>query len=442
MINHMKELQVIGRSVSIDFPNKNLFCVPAKIDTGADRSAIWASDIAEKDGVLNFSLFDANSPFYTGDRISTKKFQIRSIKNSFGVTELRYVVVILVVIDGRSIRARFTLADRSKSTYPVLIGRKTLQGKFIVDVSHEPADQPKKKVLIVGTSGKTDTVNFVSAIDRLTPIALISYATYEEMIFSISNDIMSIKVGSEQTDLADFDLIHFKTSIQRDITAAFARYAKSKGVRVLDEIISFFPTTSKLYQYEILCQNDIGVPDTLFMLPKKLTTSYDICKEKLGSSFVLKDIHGKKGDYNVVINNEEEFVQFTLEAEKEERYLVAQRLVKNVGDYRVLVFGKQIPLLIYRSRPKGSASHLNNTSKGVQAKLCDVNTIPSQVQIDSIRATELLGRDIAGVDMVQDNSTGKWLCFEVNDGPQLATGAFLQEKQREFANYIQRELEK
>jgi len=40
----------------------------------------------------------------------------------------------------------FTLADRSKNNFPVLIGRKTLKGKFLVDVSKmsvEKSSNPK-----------------------------------------------------------------------------------------------------------------------------------------------------------------------------------------------------------------------------------------------------------------------------------------------------------
>ena len=38
---------------------------PAKIDTGADSTSVWASNIKmSKDGVLSFTLFDKSSPFY------------------------------------------------------------------------------------------------------------------------------------------------------------------------------------------------------------------------------------------------------------------------------------------------------------------------------------------------------------------------------------------
>ncbi len=36
---------------------------------------------------------------------------------------------------GRKLNAKFTLSDRSTQTYPLLIGRNTLRGNFLVDSS-------------------------------------------------------------------------------------------------------------------------------------------------------------------------------------------------------------------------------------------------------------------------------------------------------------------
>ena len=53
----MKEKAIIGSTEHVDF-GKRAQKVPAKIDTGADSSAVWASNIRiDKDGVLKFSLF-------------------------------------------------------------------------------------------------------------------------------------------------------------------------------------------------------------------------------------------------------------------------------------------------------------------------------------------------------------------------------------------------
>lgn len=130
--NRKKDFVGSTEYVSVaDFEN-----IPAKIDTGADSSAIWASNInIAKDGTLTFSLFGEGSKFYTGETIARKTYHVKVVRSSNGDEEIRYRVELPLVLAGRSIKAMFTLADRSKNNFPILIGRKTLKNKFLVDVS-------------------------------------------------------------------------------------------------------------------------------------------------------------------------------------------------------------------------------------------------------------------------------------------------------------------
>lgn len=112
--------------------------IPAKIDTGADASAVWASNIhVDKQGVLRFTLFDKSSPFFTGRVFKRTDFGAARVKSSNGTIQLRYRTHLTVTLGGRKIRALFYLADRSTQKFPVLIGQRTIAGKFLVDVSRE-----------------------------------------------------------------------------------------------------------------------------------------------------------------------------------------------------------------------------------------------------------------------------------------------------------------
>lgn len=433
--------RIIGRKAYVDFPALGLSNVPAKVDTGADSSAIWASDIIERDGVLSFKMFDNDSPFYTGETVTSNDFKIISVKNSFGTTEFRYKTKLLTRLEGRDIKVQFTLADRSSASQPVLIGRRTLQGKFLVDVAVDPDKDKKRKVLFVSARPSDKVKHLTDSMQSLMRDTIIVRATYEDMVFSIIRGVPSVRIESLDSDLCDYDIVHFKTSVQRDITAAFARYAVRRGVRVLDPIVQSFPTTSKLYEYSIIVDHDVKVPDSIFVMPTRLVNSFGLFKRQLGIPFVLKGIHSSRGEINDVVKNKKDFDRISATARDSEQYLVGQRFVPNDGDYRVLTMGKQIKLIIHRVRPDDS-THLNNTSAGSTARLVDPNELPSEIQIKCVEMAQLMGRDIAGIDMVQDNQTKEWYCFEVNDGPQLATGVFKEDKQRVLAEYLERELEK
>lgn len=110
--------------------------IPAKIDTGADSSSIWASHIrVAKDGTLYFQLFDKTSPFYTGETLKRKDFKVAVIRSSSGHEQIRYRAHLSLEIMGHKIKALFSLSDRSNNNFPVLIGRRTIASRFLVDVS-------------------------------------------------------------------------------------------------------------------------------------------------------------------------------------------------------------------------------------------------------------------------------------------------------------------
>ncbi len=125
---------LIGRAERVNFPELKLLAIPARIDTGAKTSSVWASNISESNGVLTFELLGGDSEHYTGQVLSTKQYETRVIASSNGAKEERYVIKLLVEIKDRRVRASFSLANRASQTYPVLVGRNVLRGKFIIDV--------------------------------------------------------------------------------------------------------------------------------------------------------------------------------------------------------------------------------------------------------------------------------------------------------------------
>ena len=129
-----KNPTLIGRVEIVSFPEININDSHARIDTGARTSTIWVSSARIEDGRLAVQFYGQGHPLFTGETFYYDDFTEMVVFSSNGQSDDRYVIKLLVCIGGRKIRARFTLADRSTQTYPVLIGRNVLRGKFIVDV--------------------------------------------------------------------------------------------------------------------------------------------------------------------------------------------------------------------------------------------------------------------------------------------------------------------
>ena len=136
-----KEKKIIGRREQVDFPEIKLYAITAKVDTGAYIMALHCHDIrVEKingKNTLCFKLLHPSHPEYNEQENYFTEFEEREIKNSFGVQEKRFVIKSVVVIAGRRIKSLISLTDRRNMRYPVLIGRRLLKGRFIVDVSKE-----------------------------------------------------------------------------------------------------------------------------------------------------------------------------------------------------------------------------------------------------------------------------------------------------------------
>ena len=131
--------KVIGRQEIVDFPNLGLLNIPAKIDTGAFTSSIHCEDVSEIDidgeRFVKFTLLDPEQTQYHKKEFVLPIHNEKLIKNSFGMVEQRFVISTFIRLFEEDIHLEITLADRSLMEYPVLLGRKLLKKKYIVDVS-------------------------------------------------------------------------------------------------------------------------------------------------------------------------------------------------------------------------------------------------------------------------------------------------------------------
>jgi hypothetical protein len=114
----------------VDFKN---FYLKAKIDTGATISALHATHIEEFNfkglKYVKFRLYQSKSY----KMIKKPVIGYKMIKNSFGKKQLRPLINISIKIGNNTIDTIITLTTRSRMTYPVLIGRSTLDNNYRIN---------------------------------------------------------------------------------------------------------------------------------------------------------------------------------------------------------------------------------------------------------------------------------------------------------------------
>ncbi|RAI91938.1 ATP-dependent zinc protease family protein [Algoriphagus yeomjeoni] len=131
--------KIIGRKEKISLPKLGLNLVWAKVDTGAYTSSIHAEnlEVVEENGkrILRFQPLLPGHKSYTGEMVTFEHFREKKVKNSFGHAEFRYLIETTFELAGESYSAEFTLSDRSSMRNAILLGRKILKNRFLVDVS-------------------------------------------------------------------------------------------------------------------------------------------------------------------------------------------------------------------------------------------------------------------------------------------------------------------
>jgi glutathione synthase/RimK-type ligase-like ATP-grasp enzyme len=262
----------------------------------------------------------------------------------------------------------------------------------------------------------------------------IEWHNYHDLRVEFESGKLTVYLRSQDIPLSDFDFVYIKS---------YFRYSEFAGVVVsyLDtvntpfvcsELRNHIPLT-KLTQLARLSLNNLPIAQTIFMLSTEFADSYDEIATKLGAPFIFKSIDGSGGDENYLIDNEEAF-QDALKKFPDLKF-IAQKFIQNDHDLRVLIVGGKIELVIKRQR-KDESTHLNNTSQGADAFILPINELSEEDQGISLKSAAVMGREIAGVDLLFELGTGNPYILEVNASPQIASGAFTEEKLAIYSNYF------
>lgn len=129
------ELSVIGYIERITLPSWGVRALSAKIDTGAETSALHVESLRNVGATrvaFEVSTSDEDHELVTVEARVVRRGLVRS---SNGHTEERVFVSTSLTLGGRSQTVEIGLVDRSQMEYRMLVGRSALAGVFLVDPS-------------------------------------------------------------------------------------------------------------------------------------------------------------------------------------------------------------------------------------------------------------------------------------------------------------------
>lgn len=144
---------IIGRKDIADFEKLNLFGIEVKIDSGAYTSSFHCHKIEKvtKDEVekIKCNFLDPGHEQYHEKEFCFEKFEIRSVKSSNGMVEERFSIFTEITIFKNIYPIELTLTERPDMKHPVLLGRKFLSKRFLIDTSRKNLSYNQKLIEII-----------------------------------------------------------------------------------------------------------------------------------------------------------------------------------------------------------------------------------------------------------------------------------------------------
>lgn len=455
-----KQLTIIGRAEKINFVDFGIEAVPAKVDTGADSSSIWASGMTEVDDTLHFSLFAPEDDRYTGEVLRVKKpdYSLTRVANSFGSKEFRFKVKLRVSIKGRLIRATFTLADRSQKIYPVLLGRRLLQKKFLVDVSggepllleelaHAEALEKDIQALTPPETGTSKSHSLKIAIlskgsanyttKRLKEVA--AARGHDVKVINYAKCYMTMEKGKPVIYYKGKVLPKFDVIIPR-IAQSYTKYGTAvvrqfemQGTFTTSSSIAINRSRDKLRSYQILARQDVGIPKTVFA--RETANLEEIVDLAGGAPVVIKVARGTHGN-GVVLAETKKAAKAVMQAFYVEgvNFIVQQFVKESAGtDIRALVVGGRVVASIQRQNLDDDFR--SNTHQGGMGRRVKLS---NEEEKTAIKAAKAMNLPFCGVDMMRSDDGPKVL--EVNSSasiktPEVVTGRDVATK---IIEYVER----
>ncbi len=210
-------------------------------------------------------------------------------------------------------------------------------------------------------------------------------------------------------------------------------YMRRHGVPFRGEETLDLVASTKIGEMALMADNDLPLPRTFMSSHREILRVFK-SSQPIAYPFVIKAADTFGGQMNYVISSYDELKQRLAEHPKE--FFVVQELIPNDCDYRVLIMGEKVRLVMRRTRTDKS-SHLNNTSAGGEGEIVPLSTLSDKILQQSVKAAQLTKRGgFAGVDVLIDRHTGKHYFLEVNEAPAIQTGAHVATKIDKYMSYI------
>lgn len=278
-----------------------------------------------------------------------------------------------------------------------------------------------KKILVITGGSVKKLEQFRQASKNLKlDVTLASFGDLEFFSGERKGEFV-LRIG--ERDVADFAVIYIRLVGKRlEDASLLVDYAKQKGIKLVDRIYQeshlLPPTLSKSLELKKLIEAGIRIPKTLF---GSISAIAEKGEELLGFPFVIKGTQGRKSREAWAPKDAEELIDLisTLkEEEKEGKRFFAQKFIEGSQRTRVLVVSGRVLGAITRPTKWRTRFLPKIDGQYPEPEKGQVKPVPKEDSEIALAATRAVSLDIAGVDIIHNDATGRPYILEVNAAPR------------------------
>jgi len=221
--------------------------------------------------------------------------------------------------------------------------------------------------------------------------------------------------------IAEFDALFIReTTAVNHHTYRFARRAEAEGMVVIDDPRSIVRCTNKVYQAELFDKHEIPCPKTVVVHRENARQ----IGSTLGFPVVLKQPDSSFSAGVMKAGNPAELAELLQSFMQKSELVVAQEFVRSTFDWRVGVLDGR-PLFVCRYHMARGHWQIQKVEKAKRPNYgkvdtLDVDAAPPQVVDLAVRAANLIGDGLYGIDIKE--ADGRFLIIEINDNPSIDAG--------------------
>ncbi len=266
------------------------------------------------------------------------------------------------------------------------------------------------KIAILSRNKKLYSTNalYEAGLKRGHDMRVIDYVRCHMEITSMRP---SIYLGSEKLDGFDAVIPRIGASYTH-FGCAVVRQFEMMGVSSVNESVAISRSRDKLRSLQLLARKGIGLPVTGFAHDPRTTDA--LIDQVGGAPLVIKLLEGTQG-VGVVLAETRQAAESVIEAFRGlNANILAQEYIKEAGgaDIRCLVVGGKVVAAMKRQSKEGEFR--SNLHRGGTAS---VVKITPEERSTATRAANILGLNVAGVDLLRSNHGP--VVMEVNSSPGL-----------------------